>query len=85
MDNLVYLPESNALVNLSLVSMVCFSGAAEAPTCIVHFGCGSSSLEVRGGDIARLMQLLQVDLQAVQVDLQRAHSLESRASQKKKS
>ena len=78
MEEFVYLPESNALVNLSLVSMVRFSGAAESPTCIVHFGSGSASLELRGGDIARLMEFLQVDLQAVQVDLQRAHSVDPR-------
>lgn len=83
MEEFVYLPESNALVNLSLVSMVLFSGAAESPTCIVHFGCGSTPLELRGGDIARLMELLQVDLQAVQVDLQRAHSVTSRPQKDK--
>jgi hypothetical protein len=85
MEKFVYLPESNALLNLSLVSMVRFSGAAESPTCIVHFGCGSASLELEGGDIARLMEILQVDLQAVQVDLQRTHSGDSRTSQKQKS
>jgi len=85
MEDFIYLPESNALLNLSLVSMVRFSGAAESPTCVVHFGCGSASLELRGGDIPRLMELLQVDLQAVQVDLQRAHSVDSRTSQKEKS
>jgi hypothetical protein len=85
MEQFVYLPESNALVNLSLVSTVRFSGAAESPTCIVHFGCGSTSLELQGGDIVRLMELLQVDLQAVQVDLQRTHSADSRTSQKEKS
>ncbi len=85
MEEFVYLPESNALVNLSLVSMVRFSGAAESPTCIVHFGSGSTSLELRGGDIARLMEFLQVDLQAVQVDLQRAHSVDPRTSRKDKS
>jgi len=80
MENFVYLPDSNALVNLSLVSMVRFSGAAESPTCTLHFGCANTSLELRGGDAARLMEILQVDLQAVQVDLQRAHSLDSHTS-----
>jgi hypothetical protein len=82
MDNFVYLPDSNALVNLSLVSLVRFSGAAASPTCVVHLGCGATSIELRGGDIARLLELLQVDLQAVQVDLQRAHSLDYRTSPK---
>jgi hypothetical protein len=80
MDNFVYLPDSNALINLSLVSLVHFSGAAASPTCTVHLGCGTSPIELQGGDIARLMELLQVDLQAVQVDLQRAHSGHSRTS-----
>ena len=77
MDSFFYLPDSNALVNLSLVSMVCFSGAAESPTCILHFGSGSTSLELRGGDISRLMKVLHIDLQAVQVDLKRQHSGDS--------
>jgi hypothetical protein len=80
MDNFVYLPDSNALINLSLVSLVHFSGPALSPTCMVHLGCGTSPIELRGGDIARLMEFLQVDLQAVQVDLQRAHSADSRTS-----
>jgi hypothetical protein len=82
MENFVYLRESNTLLNLGLVGMMRFSGAAESPTCMVHFGCGSSSLELRGGDLARLMELLQIDLQAVQVDLQRAHSIDTQSSRK---
>jgi hypothetical protein len=47
---------------------------------MVHFGCGGISLELHGGDLARLMELLQIDLQAVQVDLQRAHTVETQPS-----
>jgi hypothetical protein len=82
MENFVYLRESNTLLNLGLVGMMRFSGAAESPTCMVHFGCGGSSLELRGGDLARLMELLQIDLQAVQVDLKRAHSVDTQSSRK---
>lgn len=77
MDGFFYLPDSNALVNLHLVSMVCFSGAAESPTCVLHFGSSSTSLELRGGDMSRLMKVLHIDLQAVQVDLQRQHAADS--------
>ena len=72
MDNFVYLPDSHAVVNLGLITMVCFSGAAGSPACVLHFGSGSASLELRGDDIARLMNILHIDLQAVQVDLQRS-------------
>jgi hypothetical protein len=82
MENFVYLRESNTLLNLGLVGMMRFSGAAESPTCVVHFAYGGSSLELRGGDLARLMELLQIDLQAVQVDLQRAHSVGTQSSRK---
>jgi hypothetical protein len=81
-ENFVYLRESNTLLNLELVGMMRFSGDAESPTCMVHFGCGGTSLELRGGDLARLMELLQIDLQAVQVDLQRAHSVDTQSSRK---
>jgi hypothetical protein len=82
MENFVYLPDSNALLNVSFVSLVRFSGAAASPTCVVHLGCGTTSIELRGGDIARLLELLQVDFHAVQVHLQRAHSVDSRTSPK---
>jgi len=82
MENFVYLRESNTLLNLGLVGMMRFSGAAESPTCVVHFAYGGNSLELRGGDLARLMELLQIDLQAVQVDLQRAHSVDTQSSRK---
>lgn len=81
MDNFFYFPDSHAVVNLSLVTMVCFSGAAGAPACILHFGSGSASLELRGDDIARLMKILHIDLQAVQVDLQRTRSVDSQGQQ----
>lgn len=84
MENFVYLRESNTVLNLGLVGMMRFSGSAESPTCMVHFGCGGISLELHGGDLARLMELLQIDLQAVQVDLQRAHSVETQSSSEMK-
>ena len=59
MENFVYLRESNAVPNLGLVGMMRFSGSAESPTCMVHFGCGGISLELHGGDLARLMELLR--------------------------
>jgi hypothetical protein len=80
MENFVYLRESHTLLNLRLVGLMRFSGAAESPTCMVHFGCGGISLELRGDDLARLMEVLQIDLQAVQVDLQRAHSVDTQSS-----
>lgn len=80
MENFVYLRESHTLLNLGLVGMMRFSGAAESPTCMVHFGSGGISLELRGDDLARLMEFLQIDLQAVQVDLQRAHSVDTQPS-----
>jgi hypothetical protein len=82
MENFVYLRESHTVLNLGLVGMMRFSGAAESPTCIVHFASGGTSLELRGGDLGRLMDLLQIDLQAVQVDLQRAHSADAQSPRK---
>jgi hypothetical protein len=82
MENFVYLRESNTLLNLGLVGMMRFSGPAESPACMVHFGCGGISVELRGGDLAHLMELLQIDLQAVQVDLQRARSVDTQSSRK---
>jgi hypothetical protein len=74
MENFIYLPDSSALVNLSLLSIATFSGSPNSPTCTLYFGCGIAPFKLTGGDIARLMEILRVDLQEVQFDLQRTHA-----------
>jgi hypothetical protein len=79
MENFVYLPDSNALVNLSLVKHGAFFRQPN-----LRRAFSTLAVEIRPSNCVApmsLMKILQVDLQAVQVDLQQAHSLDSQTSQ----
>jgi len=74
LDDFIYLPESNALVNLKMISLIRFSGSAETPACNLYVGCNNLPVELRGRDVARLLEFMHIDFQAVQTDLQQSHS-----------
>ena len=78
-ERFLYLPESNTMLNLEMIGLITFEGAAEDPSCVVHIGGNIPPLALHGKDIERLATALRIDFQAVQTDLQQAHT--SRKSQ----
>jgi hypothetical protein len=68
----LYLPESNAMLNLEMIGLITFEGAAGDPSCVVHISGDIPPLVLRGKDIERLATALHIDFQAVQTDLQQS-------------
>lgn len=74
LDGFIYLPESNALVNVKMISLIRFSGAPDSPVCNLYVGCNNLPLELLGRDVSRLLEFLHIDFQAVQTNLQQSHA-----------
>lgn len=70
----LYLSESNSMLNLGMIGLITFEGAAESPSSIVHLVGNIPPLVVHGRDVVRLAETLHIDLQAVQTHLQHAKS-----------
>jgi len=73
-DRFLYLPESNTMLNLEMIALITFEGAADKPSCVVHLGSRIPPLTLQGKDIERLAAALRVDFRAIQTDLQQSHT-----------
>lgn len=73
-ERFLYLPDSNTMLNLEMIGLITFAGPPEDPSCVVHIGGNIPPLALHGKDIERLATALRIDFQAVQTDLQQAHT-----------
>lgn len=71
-DKFVYLPAANILLNLGMISLMRFGGEPEAPHCQLFVGCHNMPIEIKGVDLASLLEYLRLDIHAVQTALQHA-------------
>jgi len=77
----LYLAESNSMLNLGMIGLITFEGAAESPSSVVHLGGNIPPLVLHGRDVVWLAEALHIDLQAVQTRLQHAKAAQDSHAQ----